>query len=253
MIDLTGFSQGFTQRTDENRRSRHEFAKAFEEFKRNNPYASLEEFQDFIDQSTGGNNYLSAGAPSKKVLEQLAGENAKRKLADVTRQQVADISSRARTLGEITAIVDKSFLNSNINPNTDYKDLYSTFAKTYNMVDEKGNPNFGGFNVENLFTKERAERVMRDETMRLLPSAMQIINNSKGQIDSDTLQKSLGISKNIADPLVNMAKDGYDREVKEWTFRNKTAILDRGLAAIRDGRNPTVRDGNVCFRNGLRP
>ena len=239
MIDLTGFSQGFTQRTDENRRSRQEFAKAFEEFKRNNPYASLEEFQSFIDQSTGGNNYLSAGAPSGEVLENLAKENAKRKLADVTRQQVADISSRARTLGEITAIVDKSFLNSNINPNTDYKDLYSTFAKTYNMVDEKGNPNFGGFNVENLFTKERAQRVMQNETMRLLPSAMQIINNSKGQIDSATLQKSLGISKNIADPLVNMAKDGYDREVKEWTFRNKTAILDRGLAAIRDGRNPT--------------
>jgi ATP-dependent exoDNAse (exonuclease V) beta subunit len=116
MIDLTGFSQGFTQRTDENRRSRHEFAKAFEEFKRNNPYASLEEFQSFIDQSTGGNNYLSAGAPSKKVLQQLADENAKRKLADVTRQQVADLSSRVRTQGELEALVDKSFLNSDINP-----------------------------------------------------------------------------------------------------------------------------------------
>jgi hypothetical protein len=74
------------------------------------------------------------------------------------------------------------------------------------MVDEKGNPNFGGFNVENLFTRERAERVMQNETMRLLPSAMQIINNSKGQIDSDTLQKSLGISKSIADPLVNIGE-----------------------------------------------
>jgi hypothetical protein len=239
MIDLTGFSQGFTQRTDENRRSRQEFAKAFEEFKRNNPYASLEEFQSFIDQSTGGNNYLSAGAPSKAVLEQLANENAKRKLADVTRQQVADLSSRVRTQGELAALVDKSFLNSDINPNTDYKDLYSTFAKTFNMVDEKGNPNFGGFNVENLFTRERAERVMQNETMRLLPSAMQIINNSKGQIESDTLQKSLGISKSIADPLVKLAKESYDRDVKEWAIRNKTAILDRGLAAMRDGRVAT--------------
>ena len=239
MIDLTGFSQGFTQRTDENRRSRQEFAKAFEEFKRNNPYASLQEFQSFIDQSTGGNNYLSAGAPSKKVLQQLADENAKRKLADVTRQQVADLSSRVRTQGELAALVDKSFLNSDINENTDYKDLYSTFAKTFNMVDEKGNPNFGGFNVENLFTRERAERVMQNEAMRLLPSAMQIINNSKGQIESDTLQKSLGISKSIADPLVKLAKESYDRDVKEWAIRNKTAILDRGLAAMRDGRVAT--------------
>ena len=239
MIDLTGFSQGFTQRTDENRRSRQEFAKAFEEFKRNNPYATLKEFQSFIDQSTGGNNYLSAGAPSGEVLENLAKENAKRKLADVTRQQVADLSSRVRTQGELEALVDKSFLNSDINPNTDYKDLYSTFAKTFNMVDEKGNPNFGGFNVENLFTRERAERAMQNEAMRLLPSAMQIINNSKGQIESDTLQKSLGISKSIADPLVKLAKESYDRDVKEWAIRNKTAILDRGLAAMRDGRVAT--------------
>ena len=75
MVDFTNFGQAWQKRGDELRRQRREIADAFQQFKKDNPYASLEEFQDYIDDISGGSNYLRGGAPSQWVLEGIAKTN----------------------------------------------------------------------------------------------------------------------------------------------------------------------------------
>ena len=61
---FAGFSEGFREQGEKNYRRRLELAKAFEDFKRNNPYATFAEYQAFIDQRVGGGsgaNYLQGG------------------------------------------------------------------------------------------------------------------------------------------------------------------------------------------------
>ena len=79
---LAGFAEGFREQGEKNFRKRQELAQAFEEFKRNNPYASYDEYQSFIDQRVGnglGSNYLRGGVPGSDVLRTLAEANATRK------------------------------------------------------------------------------------------------------------------------------------------------------------------------------
>ena len=60
MVDFTNFGQAWQKRGDELRRQRREIADAFQQFKKDNPYASLEEFQDYIDDISGGSITISS-------------------------------------------------------------------------------------------------------------------------------------------------------------------------------------------------
>ena len=79
MINFTSMATGFQNRGDENRVERRKVAEAFEQFKRNNPEATLAQFQQYIDGMSGGRNYLAGGAGSGEALRKLASDNQAKK------------------------------------------------------------------------------------------------------------------------------------------------------------------------------
>ena len=68
MVNFAAISQGYNDRNDFNRNKRLEVMKLFEEFKRNNPYATMADFQSFRDQVSGGRNYLQGGVGNEEAL-----------------------------------------------------------------------------------------------------------------------------------------------------------------------------------------
>ena len=74
MINFTSMATGFQNRGDENRIERRKVAEAFEQFKQNNPEATLAQFQQYIDSVSGGRNYLAGGAGSGETLRKLGEE-----------------------------------------------------------------------------------------------------------------------------------------------------------------------------------
>ena len=58
---------------------RQQMAKAFADYKAANPYATAADFQSFIDSYSGGNNYISGGAPSVSVRNRIAADNLRKK------------------------------------------------------------------------------------------------------------------------------------------------------------------------------
>ena len=57
-INMSQFGTGWNESQENMERKRVELAKAFEEFKASNPYATVQDFQSFIDMASGGSNYV---------------------------------------------------------------------------------------------------------------------------------------------------------------------------------------------------
>tara|TARA_B100000424_G_scaffold271736_1_gene276385 strand:+ start:825 stop:3200 length:2376 start_codon:yes stop_codon:yes gene_type:complete len=93
MSMFTGYAyDAFRDARGEVRRRRSELAQAFEQYKKNNPYATYEDYQNFIDsQLDFGENYLRGGVASDNLLRRLANENAERQEKDeqLTRMEEA--------------------------------------------------------------------------------------------------------------------------------------------------------------------
>tara|TARA_R100001443_G_scaffold73473_3_gene81391 strand:+ start:616 stop:2874 length:2259 start_codon:yes stop_codon:yes gene_type:complete len=78
MVNLANIVGQTADRFDYRRGQRQQMAEAFEAFKKSNPLATVADFQNFIDQHSGGNNYIAGGAPGKEVLQRIAASNAAR-------------------------------------------------------------------------------------------------------------------------------------------------------------------------------
>lgn len=81
--------QGFQDRSDELDNQRMKTAKAFEEFKKANPYATTQELRDAIDQFAGSSPYLRTGTATEDTIKEIARRNSEARYA-YERQQYQD-------------------------------------------------------------------------------------------------------------------------------------------------------------------
>lgn len=98
MSMFTGYAyDAFRDARGEVRRRRSELAQAFEQYKKNNPYATYEDYQNFIDsQLDFGENYLRGGVASDNLLRRLANENAERQEKDEQMSRMDEAMQKLR-------------------------------------------------------------------------------------------------------------------------------------------------------------
>jgi len=71
-------TSGYYQRSDELDRKRTDMLKLFEDFKRNNPNATVEEYESFLRSAAGDSFYLRGAIPARSILQRMADENQER-------------------------------------------------------------------------------------------------------------------------------------------------------------------------------
>lgn len=116
------FAQGMAEERNRLAGERLRVAQAFDQFRRNNPHATLQEFQGFADQVSGGDSYLRGRFPSDEVMSRLAQENAQRKAMDDAERQAGVLQRelqvdraleesfrrRALTSGDVTRSLEET-------------------------------------------------------------------------------------------------------------------------------------------------
>lgn len=102
------FYTGYHEAQNQTKQQRLKVALAFERFKRNNPEATFEDFNDFLNQVAGPNRYLRSGY-SDSALRALAADNAKRKQIRLTNEQNAQQLQELKIVGEYDAAYDKRY------------------------------------------------------------------------------------------------------------------------------------------------
>jgi len=250
MIDFTGFSQGFGQRRQDDRRRRRDMAQAFQEFRNANPYASAEEFQDFIDRYSGGRNYIAGGAPSKDVLRNIATENQERRARDEMARRMDDLRTRAQTMSSLEAMADTFLLNYD---GDDLEQARQEFGEQLGLGDA---PLPGGINPGSLITDTRRTALASSRARELLPQALDLIRESEGKIDAKTLRTVLpDIPPAVVNPLIEQAQSEYEQEQDALALQReervgtaKQGLLDRVQSdtrfqsALRSGNERMARD-----------
>ena len=113
MINFNKSYSSFTEGQENLSRRRREIAQAFEQFKVNNPYANMDDFQYFIDSNVDlgmGSNYLRGGAPSRDILQKIANQNEQDRVRAEKKKILADAIERGNFAGQLTGAADKFLL-----------------------------------------------------------------------------------------------------------------------------------------------
>jgi hypothetical protein len=220
------FGQGMQEQGETMERSRRDLANAFETFKRNNPYATYNDYQSFIDMYAGNNNYLRGGMPGGEVIQALAQQGAERKQRDLMAEQLKEARSRAELQGSLEALIDRQLLSMG---GEDYDKAYNDFATQF------GGPNaFPGMNVRSMFSPERRNRLQTMEARKYMDDAVKMAQASNGEIDPAEIARTYGISPDIAKRVSEDAKRRYADEKRKEFVQVQSTLIDK-LAANPEG------------------
>ena len=226
MVDFTNFGQAWQKRGDELRRQRREIADAFQQFKKDNPYASLEEFQDYIDDISGGSNYLRGGAPSQWVLEGIAKTNKENKAREDQKRRIEAMANKLRISGQVGALADQYILQS------DGTQAGIDKAREEFIESLGGNKeDYWTPQLDNAFSTQNYGRLRFDQIANVTPQIIQRIDAAGGNLDDATksnILQTFNITDTELSNIVANEKQKKDRETAEWILGNQSNLL--GLA-----------------------
>ena len=215
-MDFSQFGAGWNESQDNMERKRVELAKAFEEFKSQNPYATAQDFQSFIDMASP-NNYVRGGAPSADILESLGARNKIEKdkadfLAKIDKQsKIANLQNQIRPLFE-GAMMDgnREGLDDRI---------AEAYKENKDLVDLVGGQGFLG-----QFNQSKFDQNMFERTSKALPVIKQMIVSSGGQIDKDAISRATGINVDLLDGIIDQADTALKRDNHQWFLTNRRGL-----------------------------
>ena len=238
-------SKGMFNRQELRNRQRRELAEAFNQFRASNPEATLEDFQSFIDQMSGGglgSNYVRGGAPSREVLERVASENAQRKTRRLQQEAAADLRSRAEDMGYYQGLADRAVMGMT---GDDFDSAYSNFLSSLGPNAEQV---LNGMNLRNRFTPQVRDQLMNDRLRQLFPE----INNYLGTIGYDVnringadIARIFNVPESQAGIFVEAAQTQARMKLHEFTTANNSAILDVARRAAEAGDGPDGAEAAV--------
>jgi len=230
MSIFSAISQGMQDQKEFRHGQRQQMAEAFADYKAANPYATAADFQSFIDSYSGGNNYISGGAPSASVRNRIAAENLRQKeIADRTRL-LGEMEDMRRISDLFSSDIDNALLNAPIG-----KDGTIEFNKAYETFIEN-NPKFDklGFDIKGQFNQTRFDKLKQSRIAANYENAMKFINNAKdpNDINVSMFADMYGLSDGIASEVLNQATVQWkeEQQVKKDNFNTTVNARVRELA-----------------------
>lgn len=244
---FTGFADGFRERGRELRRQRSELAQAFQEFRASNPYATLTEFQSFIDQMAGPDAYLRGGAPSDQILERIAGENQERRQRDELIRRREDIMAQQNLADNLMDDAERFMLNFD---GDDYDQAWTDFMEQGGFSDE----DLRGTNLRAFFTPQNRDRLLGDRLMNSLPQIDNYLSMTNGNLeDTEAFARYLGIPPGNVQPFVDAAQERYARTVADWTLQNNDRVITLINREVAAGRDPEEAVTRLLQNSGINP
>lgn len=234
MVIWTGFMEGYRERGEQLGRRRRDLAKAFEEFKRNNPTATFQEYQSFIDQYTGdsaGSNYLRGGAPSEDVLRSLSQQNERTRQLQQMESRAAQLRTQGEIQGQIEGLADRALLNME---GDDYDAAYESFI---NQLGPDAEETYQGMNLRNFFTPSYANRLAARQVrnrMGDIQSYLKMVDPN--EIDSQSLAEFTGVrNPSVVEDMLSFARQEAQRLQNEAVTSRRQDMIRDMQATIQAG------------------
>ena len=230
MVNLANIVGQTADRFDYRLGQRQEMAKAFELFKKNNPLATVADFQNFIDQHAGGNNYIAGGAPGKEVLQRIAASNAAREAERQRNLRIANYGKELEFIQKLTPRINAALLNTKTkNGDLDLESSYKDFMEL--------NPDLNDLdiNVKDLFSPWRYNKIKSDMFAERSPQAYTYLENAEDPDKIDVSQFArlyTDGNETLAQELLDIQKTKFNKvqneklnaEVEKYSDKFNTLI-----------------------------
>lgn len=238
-----GFYEGMARARDRQHRGRMDLMRAFEDFKSNNPYATAADFQAFIDQAAGMDNYLRGGMPGKEVLSRLEQQNMERKRRDTIQANLSEMATRAQTMGQLEAIASQ-FIDNDDDLN----------AARQNFVQAMGGSDrLQGLQFDHLFTPQYRERRDAQRSVELLPVVSDLMEQTGGSASSAEIARKLGVTPRLAENLRQQAERRYQQQQNERLIKEHANFVDIIVTGARNGYDMTEIVSRLAQETGIDP
>ena len=242
MVDFSAIASGFRQQRKDDRATRKDIADTFAQFRKDNPYATLDELTDRISSLTGGRNYLRAGLPEVSVLNQIADTNLQNKQ---DKEYMDNLNRRSETNELVDSYKTKAmeFLKSSIESsgtllspetiNEQLKRLKNDFAKSNNINIGMDNDPFGLYaSLDTIFTPENAQKFQLNFQNQAREQVLPMLRLTK--IDKTTL----------VNEFIPAVEQEYQEE-QGTKFLNMTQSMHAEIDNFLAGEEMDWRDGKV--------
>ena len=217
-MDFSQWYSGWEEREKYNTRQRRDFAKAFETFKKDNPYATFKDYQDYIDQMAGGSNYIRGGAPSQDVLRNMASENA-RNLAAKRAKEAHDAKLREFDRLKLYQGMAQPFLMGGKPGEIDKRkeEFYGSIGEVSPLV--KGA-------LDNYFSESNYMGQQGQMLLGKVDQAANYLTRVGGKVENkEQFAQLMGVQPHFVDPLINMANSEYEKRRNDH-WLDKTGVLE---------------------------
>ncbi len=218
MVNFAAISQGYNDRNDYNRNKRLEVMKLFEEFKRNNPYATMADFQSFRDQVSGGRNYLAGGVGNDEALRRIVATNeAKRQQEERARQNQEDIQ-KLDFIKRLEPFIQNELLNmSQISTVPGGQDEYDYAGAATNIKNMFGGTMPFDLDLTNILSEPNRAKAVQAKVLEMTPQAQTYINSLSDPNDANAkdFASMFNLPQNVATQLLDSAKDEYNTTKQE--------------------------------------
>ena len=236
MVDFVGFGTGYNKQMNSDERRRLELAKAFNEFRQSNPYASPMEMQSFVDQAAAGRNYLAGGMPSADVLNIIGQRNAEALAAKKAQEAQAAATNKLNLFNTQLNMGDDlargftgDIFTENERGDNVFSDEYKNFLKDVELQ--------SGVDFSEILTPDRIRKVREDRTISLVPKVVDYIRTTDGQVNVEDAAKALGVPKFLIDSVVSRVKTQLSRESAEYLYNKKKDLLAQIKPIMEQGRD----------------
>ena len=236
MVDFVGFGTGYNKQMNSDERRRLELAKAFNEFRQSNPYASPMEMQSFVDQAAAGRNYLAGGMPSADVLNIIGKRNAEALAAKKAQEAQAAATSKLNLFNTQLNMGDDlargftgNIFTENERGDNVFSDEYKNFLKDVELQ--------SGVDFSEILTPDRIRKVREDRTISLVPKVVDYIRTTDGQVNVEDAAKALGVPKFLIDSVVQRVKTQLSRESADYLYNKKKDLLAQLRPIMEEGRD----------------
>ena len=231
-----GFANQLPKALENRRKSRLEMLDAFNEFKAANPYATAAEFQEFIDNASGGSNYLRGGMPGKEIIDEIAKRNA----ANLQQRNFERYASNIKSLGEMEGVLGAQLDDTlmSLSPDATEADYKAAADKLIESLPEGAGRSQFADRLRTSINPTRRSELVRDLLIKNQEDVTRFIRNSVGtDITAQQVANRFGVPLDVAQSLMTRGNELYQNEqaeLRESRFDNALATGRRLIEADPD-------------------
>jgi len=245
MSIFSSVATGADTRRDLRRGQRQQMAEAFAQYKRNNPLATVADFQSFIDSFSGGDNYIAGGAPGESVLRRIEASNRAKEAERLKALAFKRYQERRAIEKDLMPEIQNYLIDLKKTPDLRGNPVYNFTQATDDFLEMRPELKDLGINFNAMMTNEAREQAIAERVNQNLQLGENYFKTLPlgDEGDFDAFQQVANLPDAVAQQVFNNIQKTKSREYQNLI--NQTVQEAQNYALDVVSKNPSMDEQSL--------